>query len=88
MIKGEFYTHSKKHAKSMKLKTLNEVSKSLCKIYIEKINSRGTGFFLLINVSKEEKLYMLVTAFHVINFSAFYQIVVTMGIGFYFFEKM
>ena len=67
MNNGEFYTHSKKHAKSMKLKILNEVSKSLCKIYIEKINSRGTGFFLLINVSKEEKLYMLVTAFHVIS---------------------
>ena len=67
MNNGEFYTHSKKHAKSMKLNILNEVSKSLCKIYIEIINSRGTGFFLLINVSKEEKLYMLVTVFHVIK---------------------
>lgn len=64
-INEAFYFHSKKHAKSMKLKTLNEVEKSLCKIHIN--NEQGTGFFLLINASKEEKLYMLVTAFHVIE---------------------
>ena len=62
-INEAFYFHSKKHANNMKLKTLNEVAKSLCKININ--NEYGTGFFLLINASKEEKLYMLVTAFHV-----------------------
>ena len=64
-INKAYYFHSKKHAKSMKLKTLNEVAKSLCKIHISK--EQGTGFFLLINVSKEKILYMLVTAFHVIK---------------------
>ena len=49
------------HAKSVKLKTLNEIAKSLCQIKLK--SSRGTGFFIKINANKT--LYMLVSANHV-----------------------
>lgn len=54
------------HAKSVKLKTLNEVAKSLCQIKI-KDKKNGTGFFLKINTSNNT-LYMLVTAHHVVRY--------------------
>ena len=53
------------HAKSVKLKTLNELSKSLCKIKLNSAN--GTGFFLKINTNNKP-LNMLVTAHHVVSY--------------------
>ena len=53
------------HAKSVKLKILNEVAKSLCQIKI-KNRPKGTGFFLKIN--SKNTPYMLVTAHHVIRY--------------------
>ena len=61
----EFYTHSKKHAKSMKLKVLNEVAKSICKLYV--VNNIGTGFFLQVKLENGDIFYMLVSASHVFH---------------------
>ena len=51
------------HAKSMKLKSLIEISKSICKI--QKKDSFGTGFFTSFN---DKDHLFLVTAYHVIPF--------------------
>ena len=51
------------HAKSMKLKSLIEISKSICKI--QKYDSFGTGFFTSLN---DKGHLFLVTAFHVIPY--------------------
>lgn len=52
---------SAKHARNMKLKTLNEVAKSICKI--KKKDIKSTGFFLKFEYN-EKILYYLVTAWH------------------------
>lgn len=49
------------HAKSMKLNTLIEISRSICKI--QRKDSNGTGFFVSFNLKDE---LFLVTAYHVI----------------------
>lgn len=48
--KYQIYTH---HAKSMKLKTLNKVAKSVCKITVIDTKLKGTGFFLKIKIQME-----------------------------------
>ena len=50
---------------NIKLNSINEISKSICKIIIEDCNS--TGFFLKIQY-KLKPLYMLITAHHVIPY--------------------
>ena len=52
------------HAKSMKLRILNEVAESLCKI--KRKGSNGSGFFLKIE-DIDKILYFLVTASHVLS---------------------
>ena len=63
MRTDRIYEQSTGHAKSMKLETLNEIAKSICKIDIKGI--RSSGFFLKIG-DNEKPIYMLVTANHVI----------------------
>ena len=53
------------HNRSMNLRILNEISKSICKI--KRKIYLGTGFFLKIE-KKINPLYMLVTAHHVISY--------------------
>ena len=60
---SKFILYEKKFAKNMKLKTLNEVAKSICKI--KTIRGEGTGFFLKIGKNGKQ-LYILVTAHHVV----------------------
>lgn len=61
---NRIYEKNTGHAKSMKLKTLIEISKSICKI--QKKDSYGTGFFMSFNLD-EDKLF-LITAYHVIPY--------------------
>ena len=49
----------------MKLKVLNEVAKSICKLYV--VNNIGTGFFLQVKLENGDIFYMLVSASHVFH---------------------
>ena len=61
--KYQIYTH---HAKSMKLKTLNKVAKSVCKITVIDTKLKGTGFFLKIK-NPNGKFKFLITTHHVVT---------------------
>ena len=58
------FSHLTKHAKSIKLKILKKVSKSICKIYLKK--TFGTGFFLKIQKSNGFLMHLLISANHFI----------------------
>ena len=53
------------HAKSMKIKTLNKIAKSICQILKIGTNSKGTGFFIVINYENTHSKF-LVTAYHLL----------------------
>ena len=60
------YEQATGHAKSMRLKTLNKVSKSICKIIKIGTKSNGTGFFIKIDIG-DKILKFLVTAHHFLS---------------------
>ena len=65
-IDDRVYEQATGHAKSLKLKMLNELKKSVCKIKKTQFDYTGTGFFLKIQAELND-LYFLVTAHHLIS---------------------
>ena len=63
MKEDRIYEQNTGHAKSIKLKTLNEIAKSICKIYATK--KHCTGFFLKI-YNDQKIIYMLITSYQLI----------------------
>ena len=63
MDANRIYEQNTGHAKSIKLKTLNEIAKSVCKIYVS--NKHCTGFFLKIQ-NDQKTLYILITSYQLI----------------------
>ena len=59
------YEQATGHAKSLKLKMLNELKKSICKIQ-KNSDSKATGFFLKFQ-TKTKNTYFIVTAHHVLT---------------------
>ena len=63
MKPDRIYEQNTGHAKSIKLKTLNEIAKSICKIKVS--NQHCTGFFLKIQ-NDQKTIYILITSYQLI----------------------
>ena len=66
MDENRIYHLATGHAKSMKIKTLNRIAKSICKILKIGTNSKGTGFFIIIDYEDTYSKF-LVTAHHLLS---------------------